>query len=83
MKSAGRILVTATAFFTMSNLSVMAHAAETITYTYDAMGRLIKVENSGSANNTKKRYYCYDAAGNRTIVESETGTPANCTPVQG
>jgi hypothetical protein len=45
-----------------------ALASETITYTYDARGRLIKVERSGSVNNGVKAEYVYDKADNRTNV---------------
>ena len=39
---------------------VLAYAAETITYTYDAKGRLVKVERSGSVNNGVKTDYTHD-----------------------
>jgi len=45
-----------------------AMASETITYTYDARGRLIKVERTGSVNNNVKAEYKYDKADNRTNV---------------
>jgi hypothetical protein len=45
-----------------------ALASETITYTYDARGRLVKVERSGSVNNNVKAEYKYDKADNRTNV---------------
>lgn len=51
-----------------------AHATETITYTYDAKGRLIKVERSGSVNNNVKAEYTLDKAENRTNV-TVTGSP--------
>jgi YD repeat-containing protein len=43
-----------------------ASAAETIDYTYDAQGRLIKVERSGTVNNDVDTDYEYDDADNRT-----------------
>ena len=43
-----------------------ANATETITYTYDAKGRLIKVERSGTVNNGVKSEYLHDKADNRT-----------------
>ena len=43
-------------------------ASETITYSYDARGRLVKVERSGSVNNNVKAEYKYDKADNRTNV---------------
>jgi hypothetical protein len=47
---------------------VAALATETITYTYDARGRLVKVERTGSINNNVKAEYKYDKADNRTNV---------------
>jgi hypothetical protein len=43
-----------------------ATAAETITYTYDARGRLIKVERTGTVNNGVTTNYTIDKADNRT-----------------
>ena len=45
-----------------------AYATETIIYTYDARGRLVKVERSGTVNNNVKAEYKYDKADNRTNV---------------
>lgn len=45
-----------------------AWASETITYTYDARGRLVKVERSGTVNNGVKAEYVYDKGDNRTNV---------------
>ncbi|NIJ20937.1 hypothetical protein FHS95_002629 [Sphingomonas naasensis] len=42
-----------------------ASAAETITYTYDAKGRLVKVERAGAVNNGVKYEYTHDKANNR------------------
>ena len=49
-------------------LSVPASAAETITYAYDARGRLVKVSRSGSTNNGVSACYSYDPADNRSNV---------------
>lgn len=52
----------------------MAHAAETIAYSYDAKGRLVKVVRSGSVNNGVTADYTHDKADNRgTLVV--TGSP--------
>ena len=48
------------------SLSGAAHAGETITYTYDAKGRLVKVERSGTVNNGVTTNYAHDKADNRT-----------------
>ena len=51
-----------------------AFAAETLIYTYDARGRLVKVERSGAVNNGVKADYAHDKANNRTTVVV-TGSP--------
>ena len=43
-----------------------ALAAETLTYRYDARGRLVKVERTGSVNNGVTANNSYDKANNRT-----------------
>ena len=45
-----------------------AWASETVTYTYDARGRLVKVERSGTVNNNVSASYSYDKGDNRTNV---------------
>lgn len=45
-----------------------ANASETVKYTYDARGRLVKVERSGSVNNNVSAEYVYDKGDNRTNV---------------
>ena len=52
-----------------------AWANETITYTYDARGRLVKVERSGTINNNVKAEYKYDKAENRTNVTVTSPNP--------
>jgi len=58
------------ALLTAASLGVTAAAvaSETITYTYDARGRLIKVVRSGTVNNNVSATYSYDRADNRTNV---------------
>ena len=51
-----------------------AAASETIAYSYDARGRLIKVERSGSVNNGVVTNYAHDKADNR-ISKTVTGSP--------
>jgi hypothetical protein len=55
-------------------LSVPASAAETITYTYDARGRLKQVQRSGTVNNGVNTTYTIDKADNRTN-KTTTGSP--------
>lgn len=52
----------------------VASASETITYTYDAKGRLIRVAHAGSVNNNVIANYTLDHADNRTNVRV-TGAP--------
>lgn len=51
-----------------------AFAAETITYTYDALGRLTKVVHTGTVNNNVQAQYTIDKADNRTRIVV-TGSP--------
>ncbi len=51
-------------------LTGAASASETITYTYDARGRLIKVERAGSVNNNVNTDYEHDKASNRKKVKT-------------
>jgi hypothetical protein len=67
----GRIVVAA--LFTI--FSQAASASETITYTYDALGRVVKVARTGTVNNGVTANYSYDKADNRTNV-TVTGAPA-------
>lgn len=53
---------------------LQAWAAETITYSYDAKGRLVKVEHSGTVNNGVKAEYTHDKADNRQNLKV-TGAP--------
>ena len=52
--------------FAIAGLTATAMASETINYSYDARGRLVKVEHSGSVNNNVSANYTYDKANNRT-----------------
>lgn len=49
-------------------LAAIASATETINYSYDAKGRLVKVEHSGNVNNGVNVTYTHDKADNRTNV---------------
>ncbi|MFA6125648.1 MAG: hypothetical protein WCS75_04655 [Sphingomonas sp.] len=52
----------------------VASATETVTYSYDAKGRLVQVTHSGSVNNNVVVNYTFDAADNRKNVKV-TGAP--------
>jgi hypothetical protein len=49
-------------------------AAETITYQYDAKGRLIRVVRTGSVNNGVQTEYNHDKADNRTQAKTTGST---------
>jgi hypothetical protein len=49
-------------------------ASETITYTYDAKGRLTAVVHSGTVNASVQTTYTYDPADNRTNVTTSGAT---------
>jgi hypothetical protein len=55
-------------------IAAAAYAAETIAYKYDARGRLIKVERTGTVNNGVTTDYTIDKADNRTN-KTTTGSP--------
>ena len=58
----------------LASMSVAADAAETITYSYDARGRVIAVVRTGTVNNGVNRTYTVDKADNRTN-KTTTGSP--------
>ena len=63
MRKMARVLLAAAA---IGLLAGAAHASETITYSYDAQGRLIEVDHAGGPNDGVKREYTDDDADNRT-----------------
>jgi uncharacterized protein involved in exopolysaccharide biosynthesis len=54
--------------------SAAALATETVDYRYDARGRLVRVERSGTVNNNVATNYTFDKADNRT-AKTTTGSP--------
>ena len=62
--------------FLLSSLAIAAAAtaAETVTYTYDAKGRLVKVVRTGTVNNNVTVEYTHDKADNRTRLKT-TNSP--------
>lgn len=62
------------AFLILLLLGAAAYAAETITYSYDARGRLVQVNHAGTVNNNVVSNYTYDKAGNRQN-KTTTGSP--------
>ncbi|MGN6773182.1 MAG: hypothetical protein ACTHJQ_25545 [Rhizobiaceae bacterium] len=55
--------------FALVGMAGSATATETITYTYDAKGRLVKVVRTGTVNNNVTVEYTHDKADNRTRVK--------------
>jgi hypothetical protein len=56
------------------SLSAPIQAAETITYKYDAKGRLVEVKRTGTVNNNVTTTYQHDKADNRKNTTT-TGSP--------
>jgi hypothetical protein len=58
--------------------SGIAYAAETVTYKYDAKGRLVQVKRTGTVNNNVTTDYTHDKANNRTKAKTtgSTNTPS-------
>lgn len=52
----------------------IASGSETVNYTYDAKGRLILVQRSGTVNNNLVANYTFDASDNRKNLKV-TGAP--------
>jgi len=63
-------------------LSVHGYAAasDVVTYTYDALGRLVAVTTSGGPNNGQAVSTSYDPAGNRSnyCLTGASGSPVTC-----
>ena len=57
-------------------LTASAMASETISYSYDARGRLVQVKHGGSVNNNVTANYQFDKADNRTSVNVASPNPA-------
>lgn len=68
MRDRGKFAGLVLALGAAAAIPALALAAETITYTYDARGRLVKVERTGTVNNGVKTEYKHDKADNRTNV---------------
>lgn len=65
----------ACAIVAVAAVATAALAAETITYVYDAKGRLIEVKRSGTVNDKVKTVYTYDRVHNRTRVVTTLPPP--------
>ena len=74
LRVAALVLGGALAVACIASATGASGGAETINYTYDAKGRLILVQHSGTVNNNVVANYTYDAANNRKNVKV-TGAP--------
>ena len=72
MRNGNRIAIAAAAFAVAA--ATAAVAGETIRYRYDARGRLVKVERTGTVNSGVNTSYTHDKANNRTN-RTTTGAP--------
>ncbi|WP_207791621.1 Ig-like domain-containing protein [Sandaracinobacteroides saxicola] len=59
--------------------AIAAHAGETTTFTYDALGRLVSTSSSGTVNNGLSNTIAYDPAGNRSSYGT-SGAPGGTQP---
>lgn len=64
----------AIAIAALTGLTAVALASETVTYSYDARGRVVAVKHSGTVNNNVQANYSYDKADNRAN-KTVTGAP--------
>jgi coenzyme F420-reducing hydrogenase delta subunit len=55
-------------------MAAAAVASETLSYSYDARGRLVRVQHSGGVNANVVTNHSYDKADNRTL-KNTTGAP--------
>lgn len=62
----------------LTGVAMPASATETVRYVYDAKGRLVQVQRTGTVNNGVTATYRYDRANNRRRV-TVSGSP-NTTP---
>lgn len=72
MKKLAFLLATASA----ASCAAPALAAETISYGYDARGRLVSVARTGTVNDGATTSYTFDKADNHLAVQT-TGVPAD------
>lgn len=69
------LIVAAIAGLAISGMASASMMNETINYSYDARGRLVKAARSGSVNNNVTANYTYDKANNRTNVNVTSPNP--------
>ena len=79
MKTGGARFFLATSLLA---LTASARGSETVTYSYDALGRLTATASSGTVNNGVATSVAYDPAGNRSAynVSGASGPPPSSPP---
>ena len=75
MKITERAALLVAALAGLGAAAAAAYASETIVYTYDSRGRLVKVVRTGTVNNNVTANYVYDKADNRTNVNVTSLNP--------
>jgi YD repeat-containing protein len=71
-----RFFLASTSLAAMSCAMMASAQSSTESYTYDALGRLVRVVTDGGQNNGETQAICYDSAGNRTVYASNTSAGA-------
>lgn len=62
-------------------MTTAARPSESITYTYDALGRLVVAQSDGTVNDNQTHSLCFDPAGNRTKYRADdAGALPSCAP---
>lgn len=70
-----------TTFLCLAGVSqIPANASETVTYSYDALGRLVASSTSGGPNDGVATSTQFDPAGNRTNYSVTGSTASNAAP---
>lgn len=72
-----KLLKSAVALLASGTPMAAANADTTVKYTYDAVGRLVKVQHEGGANDQVTSDYQYDKAGNRANVSVSNSPNGN------
>lgn len=81
MRAGGMLARLLAALVGVALLGPSASANETLTYTYDALGRLVKVVRTGTVNNNASECYGYDPASNRSNVTVNTSSDCATTTI--
>jgi YD repeat-containing protein len=77
-----RLFLASTSLAATTCAMMVSAQSSTETYTYDALGRLVRVVTTGGQNNAETQSICYDPAGNRTEYRwSASNGSSLCAPV--